>query len=260
MTIEITGTLSGAHDRHTPESLAKSFSHAWFVAPKGVFEGRLDEMPGFVATALGTGELFPIVLFAHGSSGIGEPVKAFARYVASLGVGMVIPNSFVLEDRLAYTSPVARKDYERVHAMRSAELAWAAAHLDEIPGWDGRHVVAGTSEGGVAAARFTAPDGVPESGRMIFSWSCEDNYHVEAHRTAIPDDLPVLCVMSAADKFFSRANPWLDNPGAVGNPSVTLAKNKHAAIVLIPGAPHTLFALPQTESATLGFLARVFEL
>ena len=95
---------------------------------------------------------------------------------------------------------------------------------------------------------------------MIFSWSCEDNYHVAAHRTAIPQDMPVLNVMSAADKFFSQANSWLDNPSALGHAGRTLANHSDASIVLILGAPHTLFALPQTQSAVEGFLERVLEL
>lgn len=259
MTIELTGSISGTADHHTPESLERSFTHAWFVAPDGVHEGRLDEMPGSVASALGSGDLYPVLLLAHGSSGIGEPLKAFARFVASLGVGVLIPDSFVLENRITYTSPVSRRDYERVHAMRNAELLHAAANLDGLPGWDGRYVVAGTSEGGVAAARFSAPETAPESGRIIFSWSCEDNYHVETHRTNIPDDVPVLAVMSADDRYFGRGNPWLDNPDAAGNPLKTLARHPKAAVVLIPGAPHTHFALPQTQDAVRAFLERVLK-
>ena len=257
MTITLTGKVSGVADHHTSESLKRTFTHAWFVAPHMIYEGRLDEIPGDIASALGTGDLFPVMLFAHGSSGIGEPLKAFARFVASLGVGVVIPDSFVLEDRITYSSPVSKADYERVHALRSEELLYAAANLDSLPGWDGRYVVAGTSEGGVAAARFSAPEIAPESGRILFSWSCEDNYHVESHRTHIPDNIPVLAIMSADDKYFGKGNPWLDNPDALGNPSKTLAKHPHATIVLIPGAPHTHFALPQTQDAVKAFLARV---
>ena len=90
-------------------------------------------------------------MFAHGSSGIGEPLKAFGRWLASFGIGFLCPNSFVLKDRITYTSPVSRDDYERIHVMRSAELANAAARLTEVPGFDGRYVVAGTSEGRVVA-------------------------------------------------------------------------------------------------------------
>ena len=256
MTIEITGSMAGHADRHTESSLAESFENAYFTAPWDIYEGPLKDFPKKKIRL----EAEPLVLFAHGSSGIGEPLKAFGRWLASFGIGFLCPNSFVLKDRITYTSPVSRDDYERIHVMRSAELANAAARLTEVPGFDGRYIVAGTSEGGVAAARFQAPQGQAECARMIFSWPCEDNYHVAAHRTAIPQDMPVLNVMSAADKFFSQANSWLDNPLALGHAGRTLANHTDASIVLIPGAPHTLFALPQTQSAVECFLERVLEL
>ena len=256
MAIELTGSMSGSADHHTQESLARTFSEAFYVAPGGIYEGKLCEFPADKIHQKSA----PLVLFAHGSSGVGDPLRAFGRWVASLGVGFLAPNSFVLADRITYSSPVSRENYERIHALRSAELAYAAAHLAEVPAWDGRYLVAGTSEGGVTAARFHAPEGQPEVARMIFSWPCEDNYHVLHHDTFIPDTVSVLNVMSATDKFFSQSNSWLDNPQALGNASRTLAKHPDTEIVLIPGAPHTLFALPQAQAAVKGFLQRVLGL
>lgn len=213
MTIALTGKMSGTADKHTADSLKASFENAWFAAARGAFEGKLSDAPENLPAA-------PILLFAHGSSGIGAPLKAFARFVSSLGWSFLAPDSFVVPDRITYSSPVSRENYERVHAMRSQELDYAARHLDEAPGFSGRYAVAGTSEGGVAAARFTAPEGRRETGRILFSWPCEDNYHVVVHQTHIPDDVPVLNIMSAEDKYFSRANPWLDNPDAGGRSPV----------------------------------------
>ena len=250
MTIALTGKMSGTADKHTADSLMASFENAWFAAARGAFEGKLSDAPENLPAA-------PILLFAHGSSGIGAPLKAFARFVSSLGWSFLAPDSFVFPDRITYSSPVSRENYERVHAMRSQELDYAARHLDEAPGFSGRYAVAGTSEGGVAAARFTAPEGRRESGRILFSWPAEDNYHVVSHQTHIPDDVPVLNIMSAEDKYFSRANPWLANPDALGHVGRTLAHHPQTSILLIPGAPHTLFALPQTESAVRAFLVRI---
>lgn len=250
MTIALTGKMSGTADKHTADSLKASFENAWFAAARGAFEGKLSDAPENLPAA-------PILLFAHGSSGIGAPLKAFARFVSSFGWSFIAPDSFVFPDRITYSSPVSRENYERVHAMRSQELDYAARHLDEAPGFSGRYAVAGTSEGGVAAARFTAPEGRRESGRILFSSPAEDNYHVVSHQTHIPDDVPVLNIMSAEDKYFSRANPWLANPDALGHAGRTLAHHPQTSILLIPGAPHTLFALPQTESAVRAFLVRI---
>lgn len=250
MTIALTSKMSGTADKHTADSLKASFENAWFAAARGAFEGKLSDAPENLPAA-------PILLFAHGSSGIGAPLKAFARFVSSLGWSFLAPDSFVFPDRITYSSPVSRENYERVHAMRSQELDYAARHLDEAPGFSGRYAVEGTSEGGVAAARFTAPEGRRESGRILFSWPAEDNYHVVSHQTHIPDDVPVLNIMSAEDKYFSRANPWLANPDALGHAGRTLAHHPQTSSLLIPGAPHTLFALPQTESAVRAFLVRI---
>ena len=141
MTIALTGKMSGTADKHTADSLMASFENAWFAAARGAFEGKLSDAPENLPAA-------PILLFAHGSSGIGAPLKAFARFVSSLGWSFLAPDSFVFPDRITYSSPVSRENYARVHAMRSQELDYAARHLDEAPGFSGRYAVAGTSEGG----------------------------------------------------------------------------------------------------------------
>lgn len=252
--IELTGTVSGTARRHTPESLQAAWEHAFLVLPDAR-GGFMETRPVDVTSAVKC----PTMLFAHGSSGITDAIRDFARWAAvELKAAVAVPDSFQLADRLTYTSPVARDVYEVVHAMRSAELQYAARRLAEAPWFDGRYVVAGTSEGGVAAARFdreAAP--VKEAGRLIFSWSCEDNYHVAAHASKLPDDLPVLNGMSLADKFFSRANPYLDNPAALGCAANVLRHNPASAIVLIPDAPHTLLNLPQTRAAVAAFVKRL---
>ena len=111
-----------------------------------------------------------------------------------------------------------------------------------------------TSEGATAVARYT---GREFAGRIIYSWSCEDNYFVQAHATALPDDRPVLNVMSSTDVFFSPSNSWLGNAMATGHCGAALKANKQASVVLIPGAPHTLMNLPAARHPTEGFLRDV---
>ena len=113
-----------------------------------------------------------------------------------------------------------------------------------------RLVLSGASEGGPAVARYA---GNEFAGRIIFSWSCEDNYFVDAHRTVVPRE-PVLNVMSAADPFFSRANSYLGKPDAQGHCGAALREHKDTTIVLIPGAPHTLLNTPQARMAVASWL------
>ena len=239
---QYTGSVPGTHARHDENDLAKVWAACYTDRPEGA-----------------TGKL-PVFLFLHGSSGINPATRELGRFIASLGFLFVAPDSMAVADRLAYTSPVAPEVYETVHAMRLSELEYAVDHLNELPEFDGRFVIAGTSEGGVSVARFASRAERPEAARLLFSWSCEDNYHVDHHRTNIPDSVPVLNLMSAEDKFFSRANAYLGNDDALGHAGKALAKHPDATIVLLPGAPHTLFNLPAAHRILRGFLEGVLPL
>ena len=259
MTIELTGKLSGTVDKHTPETLFATWDKAYLTLPEADGDGFVETTPSEIADK-DVGFQCPTVLFAHGSSGVNPAIRELAQWLAShLGVACVVPDSMQTPDRLTYSSPVARSDYERIHAMRSEELAFAAKQLQSMSWFDGSYVVAGTSEGGVTAARFDGKAaGVAESGKMIFSWSCEENYFVETPGNVFTEGEPVLAVMSLTDKFFGTGNGYLDNPKAFGYPHEALKDNANASIVLLPQAPHTLLNLPQAHGAIETFLVRVW--
>lgn len=167
------------------------------------------------------------------------------------------PDSFALPDRVTYKSPVDKAVYEKLLALRLSEIGLAAQALPSAPWADtSRLVLAGTSEGATAVARYTGTEFI---GRMIFSWTCELNYFVQAPQTAIPSSQAVLNVVSTVDPYFSSANPWLGNPSAQGHCGAALKEHQRASIVLIPGAPHTLMNLPQARQATQGFLRELLK-
>lgn len=232
MAIEYTGSLQGKVRAHTPETLAATWLNAYVVLPNA---GGAPKV-GTVEEFKGETKAYPAVVFCHGSSGVNPQIKIFAQWLAdALRVAVVVPDSMQTEDRLTYSSPVPAADYEIIHKMRSQELALAMMEIKHAPWFDGRAIIAGTSEGGVTAARYQADEKmIQEKGRMIFSWSCEDNYHVESHNT------------------------HLDNPEALGYAGKVLANNPNAEIVLLPGAPHTLMNLPQARDAVQAFIIRVF--
>ena len=255
------GSVKGSAWVHTDASLKAAVDNAWVVLPASVTGGAA--YAGLLKDAPATRGKAPLVVFVHGSSGVAPAIKAWQQWLAdTLGVASLTADSMQLPDRLTYKSPVAPQVYEKIHAMRAQELAAAIAAVPSLPWADPKQlVVAGTSEGAVAVARYRATTSAPqEKGRMIFSWSCEDNYHVQTHRTQLPQTLPVLNIMSSTDMYFSQSNPWLGNPDAKGHCGEALAMNKVSSIVLIPGAPHTLFNLPQAQQAQAGFLRGVFAL
>jgi hypothetical protein len=68
----------------------------------------------------------------------------------------------------------------------------------------------------------------------------------------------VLNVIGLTDAFFSSANAWLGNAHAQGHCGAALSRHKHATVVPMAGAPHTLPMLPAARHATAGFLQDLF--
>ena len=246
------GEVSGRALEHTPESLAGVVAQANVALPASVtggaaFFGKWRDLPR------DTRGQVPVVIFLHGSSGLGlAAIEEWQRWLAGLGIASVAPDSFALPDRVTYKSPIARDIYEKLHRLRSAEIAPALKAVSEAPWADRtRLVLAGTSEGATTVARAGNRD---FAARLIFSWSCEDNYFVEAHATQVVADQPVMNVISSVDPFFSPSNGWLGNPAARGHCAAAFAESKRAVIVLVPGAPHTLINLPFVRGVTQSFL------
>lgn len=253
MAIALTGKIMGSVSSHTPGTLKAVFEKAYValtLSDGSLFEGTPDQLNKQSCPKT-------VVLFIHGSSGINPATRTFGNHLAQLGFAFVAPDSMQVKDRITYSSPVAREVYEQVHSMRYEELSYAVSHLHELPFFNGKFVIAGTSEGAVSVARFVNESENKEAGRMIFSWSCENNYHVVEHRTQIPADCPVLNIMSAEDPYFSQKNSYLDNPEALGYAARALKDHQDATIVLLPQAPHTLFNLPRATGIIDAFIKRV---
>ncbi|MHA7599491.1 dienelactone hydrolase family protein [Alicycliphilus sp. T452] len=247
------GQISGSAWAHTPESLVQLVQQAQVAIPAratggDAFFGLLKDAPSSAS-----GQKVPVVVFLHGSSGLGlAAIGDYQRWLATLGVASVAPNSFALPDHVTYKSPIAKADYERIHALRESEVAPTLKAVTALPWADAsRLILAGTSEGSVPVARYAGPG---FAARMIYAWSCEPNYFVDAPRNALPQQQPVLNVISSTDPFFSRSNSWLGNAEAKGHCGAALKGNPQAAVLLVPDAPHTLLTLPATKAATAGFL------
>lgn len=246
------GEIKGTASQHTTTSLAAAIANASLVLPAsvtgaGMFRGKFADAPP-------TRGSVPVVIFLHGSSGLGlAAIGEWQAWLASLGVASMAPDSFALPDRITYASPVDKDTYEKIHALRASEIEAAVAAVKKQPWADGKRLLlAGTSEGSVAVARYR---GDAFAGRILYAWSCEPNYFVVEPRNGFGAQEPVLNVISSVDPFFSPSNAWLGNASAKGHCAEALAGNKNAAVVLVPGAPHTLINLPAARNATAGFIA-----
>jgi dienelactone hydrolase len=245
------GEAKGSAWKHTQLSAADVVANADVALPAQAtggesYFGKLAQAPRIAKAKV------PVILFLHGSSGLGlKAIGEWQRWLATLGYASIAPDSMVLPDRITYTSPVGKDVYEKIHALRASEITLVLNALGDLAWADPRRLVlSGASEGGPAAARYQGP---VFAGRMIFSWTCEDNYFVDAHRTVIPSE-PVLNVMSATDPFFSRTNAYIGNGGVQGHCGAALREHRNTTIVLIPGAPHTLLNVPQARIAVEAWL------
>lgn len=252
------GEIKAGPLTHTQESMLSMVSEAQVALPsqltgKDIYVGPLKSAP-----ALGLAKV-PVVLFMHGSSGLGlKAIADWQQWMASFGVASIAPNSFALKDRLTYSSPIDKDTYEKLHAFRASEIEITLKALQKMTWVDANKIVlAGTSEGSVPVARYT---GKEFAGRIMFAWSCEDNYFVKAHQTSIPDDQPTLNIISSTDPYFSPSNTWLGNAQGIGHCGAALKNNKKASIVLIPGGPHTVLTFPQAKGPVQGFLTDLFKL
>ena len=252
------GDLKAGAVVHTTESRALVVSQASVGIPSSlthaaVYVGPLSAMPATLAPGK-----VPLVVFLHGSSGLGlKAIGEWQHWLATLGIATIAPDSFALKNRLTYSSPVDKDTYEKIHALRASEIDIVLDAVRKMPWIDtSRMVLAGTSEGAVPVARYRGDAFI---GRIIFSWSCEDNYFVHSHATAIPDNEPTLNIISSTDPYFSRSNSWLGaGPSALGHCGESLKGNKKASIVLVPGAPHTVLMFDQAKAPAEGFLRGLF--
>jgi dienelactone hydrolase len=249
------GEIKGDAWAHTPESLAATVQQADVCLPPAAAGGTpwCGKFKDLAPRPAGSARV-PVIVFLHGSSGLSlKAIGEWQQWLASLGWGSVAPDSFALPGHVTYKSPIDKESYEKIHALRSSEIAPMLAALRTQPWADnGSLILAGTSEGSVPVARWSGNEFM---ARMLYAWSCEPNYFVVEPRNAFETGKPVLNVISATDPFFSRANPWLGNAQALGHCGAALKDNPRAAVLLVPDAPHTLLNLPAARSATAGFLA-----
>lgn len=193
-----------------------------------------------------------VVLFLHDGAGPApEAMAEWQQWLADEGIASIVPDSSRAFERPGDAAPASTAVYENVHSVRASEVDLALAAVRDLPWADlTRLVLAGEGEGAVAVARYP---GHTFAARIIFGWSCEDNFFVSGHRTVAPLE-PVLNVISSSDPLFSSANPALGNPEASGNCAHALANAPHATVVVLPGAPHSVLNLPAARVMTLAWL------
>lgn len=176
-------------------------------------------------------------------------VRSQARFMASLGYVVVVPDSFRRLHRPATCDPARRlgipgAPYLDVQRMRQAELSYA---IDRILAYSWAHAdriyASGFSEGGDAVVAFSDPR---VRGRIAIGSSC--------WLDPVPDPLAPTLVITARDDLWYSADTWPEARGLCrrrlgGDPSVE---------VLEPdGGLHNALIYLESQVALWNFLVRV---
>ncbi len=253
------GKIQGSELSPSPDNLARSWAGASLVLPPALtggalWQGALRDAPSAIGAAAAARS--PLVILMHGSSGLAPFVGEHQRWLAErLGLPSIAPDSLAIPNRLTYSSPIDVAVYERVHSLRLAELEHALTQAKALPWVDpARILIAGTSEGAVPVARLSDPQPL---ARLIYSWSCEANYFVEAPKTAVPTDTPVLSVIATRDPYFSPENPWNASYAVKGTCGEALKAHRDATIIALSSDKHTILNSPQSRDAAAAFITRV---
>jgi predicted esterase len=182
----------------------------------------------------------PVILFMHGCNGVRRP-KAFLN----LGAIVVEPNSFWQGERCTLNvAEMAKLLSSRVNDLADAVRQLKAAHWAD----PARLVLAGYSQGGVAAALYEGPE---FKARVVIAWPCQLRpTGPSGPETGVRGNGPVLAIQSRNDRLYERL-------GIEGDCGPEISDRPGSRSVLIPGNAHEIMDHPTTREAISAFVPEV---
>ena len=231
--------------------IARSVDHAMVFLPRGTKEplaGRMGSPQ--IAEALARvdpREPLATLIYMHGCTGLGD--FDLLNAIAQRGFAVVAPDSFARRYRPMQCDPKAHVGGRNVFVFdfRMTEVSYTLHRLRQLPWVDHQRMfLAGTSEGGVAAALYRGDD---FRARVIAQWTCQGAPLVRG--LAAPLGEPVLAVVRADD-------PWYDprrTPGQRGDCGAYMeGRPRSESVILRNGPGHNVFDDPKALSRVLEFL------
>jgi dienelactone hydrolase len=245
----------------------ESLNRAMVGVPAAMIEGDQDfygHYEDMKDLKFVNGKKAPVVVYMHGSgqaidrAGDHPILKwkyGYAEWMTQAGYIFVAPDSYGMENRPSFSSPVPKEAYEQVHDIRQAEITQAArslvnasfANTDEI-------YLLGVSEGAMAAARY---HGKEFKGRLVVSWGCEPGYFTDYAKVRASSKSPFLNVMGQRDFYFGKDAPYstqYNNSGNCAN-HLSLGGYKNAKVVIYPDTGHGVTYNQHLKSDLLGFMS-----
>jgi dienelactone hydrolase len=175
--------------------------HTWdkavfFVPELGVF--TKSNLPN-------VSKKYPTVLFMHGCGGITEDSRKWAAFLNSLGVLVIMPNSFAIPNRSKNCLPGQRNaggNGKMIGNLRKNEIGYGVKQMKALSIVDMQNTfLFGHSEGGAAVTRVKgkAFRGVISSGYKCVS------------KIMVAPSVPILFLNHERDPYFPKAKEGCNN-------------------------------------------------
>ncbi len=227
--------------------LERTFDHAVIAIPAtrytGVVVGTIKDFSALNAEA----RKYPIVLYIHGCTGIGN--YTFIRALARNGYVVIAPNSMARRFRPLQCNPRTNTGGHNlfVYDFRRAEITYALHRMRQYDwvNWQELFLV-GTSEGGVAAALYRGDE---FRARVITQWTCVGAPLVRG--IGAPPETPMLAIVQGEDPWYDPAR----TTGQRGDCGLFMAGRPGSrSIILNDGSGHDVFKSPDVVQEILRFL------
>lgn len=194
----------------------------------------------------------PVLLFMYGSAGLSKN-KIFQSLIPEKTPFIFFaPDSFRINNRPTYKSPVSHKAYNKVHEIRQAEIYISLKKLIKFDFIDRRNIfLMGHSEGALSAAIYKSKN---IKGRIISGFSCEDSYFYKNPKLGSAPDEPFLNIIGTDDQYFGRCSEFNKFYNTAGHGGIALQNNKNAKIVLLGNTPHDVTQSIYTVNEIVSFL------
>ena len=240
-----------------PVELEQTWDDGWLYIPGSVFGTDALPILGPVDSAQVArrlerlqGRRIPVLVFLHGCAGFQYPETRVEKILRPVGVAVIFPNSFArsLRPRDCDLRRQAWGRFPLVYLYRRAEMLYAMERVRELSWVDRDNVfLGGFDEGAVSTALWGGE--VNARGYLIAGWTCTAPDGLEwMHGLRIPDDRPVLAIVSRDDPWYR----WTEFHGDCRSAAET---PQNVVSLIIDGSVHDVFIYPETEQIMREFFA-----
>jgi dienelactone hydrolase len=241
----VTGCTSQSE---TAGDVVMTWQRAFLAYPGGDRARRLTD--DVMSRLRGDGRKYPVALYLHGCTGIGDRELKFGQQLADAGFVFVAPDSMARSFRPLQCDPKQQTGGQNlfVFDFRMAELSYALGQLLELTWADPENLfLLGGSEGAVAAALYR---GGEFRARVLFQWTCHGGPLVRG--IAAPPNEPILAIVNQGD-------PWYDKNHTIGQSGHCGAffgnREKSESVVLKRPGTHEVLARVDIRNKIQRFMA-----